>query len=81
MRIIYYLFQRWQEATKRSKYAGKVFADENFLSWKTLESLIEIKFQFLELLVSIGFVPVDLTGKKRRTVITDEILSITGKFQ
>lgn len=72
-------YRRWQEASRRSKYAGKCFADENFLSWKTLETLVEIKQQFLELLVSIGFVPLDLSGRSRkRYAIEDKILELTG---
>lgn len=64
---------------KRSRYAGQVYAEENFLSWKTLHTLGEIKLQFLELLVSIGFVPIDLTNRNRRFV-QDEILEITGIY-
>lgn len=71
-------YRRWQEASKRSKYAGKCFADENYLSWKTLETLVEIKNQFLELLISIGFVPVDLTKGRRARSIKDDILEVTG---
>lgn len=70
-------YRKYQEACKRSKYSGKCFAEDNYLSWKTLETLVEIKNQFLELLVSIGFVPVDLT-KRRGKIQKDDILEITG---
>lgn len=52
-----------------------MFANENYLSIRTLHTLADIKYQFLELLVSIGFVPVDLP---RRRPSVDNILEITG---
>uniref|UniRef100_A0A6B2E9L8 RNA helicase n=1 Tax=Phlebotomus kandelakii TaxID=1109342 RepID=A0A6B2E9L8_9DIPT len=69
-------YQRWREANKRSRYSGRCFAEENYLSVATLEMLVEIKQQFLELLVSIGFIPVNLTGRSRRA--QDNVLEITG---
>jgi ATP-dependent RNA helicase DHX57 len=69
-------YRRWKTAHHRSKYAGQCYADENFLSWKTLHTLGEMKYQFLELLVSIGFVPLDLKGRRR--FIKDDILDLTG---
>lgn len=61
---------------KKSWQAGNVFAQENYLSMKTLTTLGDIKYQLLELLVSIGFVPVDLVSQKRSS--QDRILEITG---
>lgn len=69
-------FQAWLEASKRSKYAGKCYAEASFLSWKTLETLVEIKQQFLELLISIGFVPADITGRRQR--FKDNVFEVTG---
>ncbi|XP_055695529.1 putative ATP-dependent RNA helicase DHX57 [Lutzomyia longipalpis] len=70
-------YQRWREANKRSRYSGRCFAEENFLSVPTLEMLMEIKQQFLELLVSIGFIPIDLSGRHSRK-LQDNVLELTG---
>ncbi|XP_059620655.1 putative ATP-dependent RNA helicase DHX57 [Phlebotomus argentipes] len=70
-------YQRWREANKRSKYSGRCFAEENFLSTSTLEMLVEIKQQFLELLVSIGFIPIHLSGSRGRK-LQDNVLELTG---
>lgn len=71
-------YKRWRKVNKdRNRYAAKVFADENYLSMKTLETLVEMKYQFLELLISIGFVPVDFNPKWRRDR-TDMVLEVTG---
>lgn len=72
-------YKKWLEASKRSKYAGKVYADENFLSWKTLETIIEIKHQYLELLVASGFVPADLTHRRRNFQQFDNIFELSGQ--
>lgn len=69
-------YRKWLEINTQNKHAGKVFASENFLSWKTLVMLGDIKQQFLELLISIGFVCVDLP---RHQAGTDRVLQITGK--
>jgi hypothetical protein len=70
-----FLFQRWLTAYLQNQYDGRVFATENFLSWRTLVTLAGIKRQFLELLASIGFVPVKI-GPRRGGY--DNILTITG---
>jgi len=70
-----FLFQRWLTAYSQNRYNARVFAAENFLSWQTLVTLAGIKRQFLELLASIGFVPVEI-GPRRGGY--DNILSITG---
>lgn len=71
-------YKRWRKVNKeRNRYAAKVFADENYLSMKTLETLVEMKYQFLELLISIGFVPIDFNPKWRRDR-TDNVLEVTG---
>jgi len=69
------MFQRWLTAYSKNRYDGRVFAAENFLSWQTLVTLAGIKRQFLELLASIGFVPVEI-GPRRGGY--DNILSVTG---
>lgn len=71
-------YNKWLEANKRSKYAGKTYANENFLSWKTLDTIVEIKHQYLELLVSSGFVPVDLTKRRRNYSYDDNIFDLSG---
>lgn len=66
---------------KRSRYAGQVYSEENYLSNRTMEMLAEIKYQFLELLVSIGFVSIDLpTIKKgnKQGNFEDKLLELTG---
>lgn len=55
--------------------AGVNFANENYLSRRTLVTLADIKHQLLELLVDIGFVPVDL---KKRNTGQDKVLMFTG---
>lgn len=65
------------EANNRSKYAGRSYADENYLSFKTLETIIEIKHQYLELLVASGFVPANLTSR-RKNMQKDNILELSG---
>lgn len=69
-------YQKFQEANNRSYMAGVNFCNENFLSRKTLVTLADTKHQFLELLVSIGFIPVDLKRKYRSG--EDHVLALTG---
>lgn len=71
-------YKKWAEANNRSKYAGRSYADENYLSFKTLETIIEIKHQYLELLVSSGFVPADLSQRRRNAQLKDNILELSG---
>ncbi|XP_053681355.1 putative ATP-dependent RNA helicase DHX57 [Anopheles nili] len=72
-------YRRWIEAAQKSRYAGQCFAEENYLSGKTLSTIGEMKYQFLELLVSIGFVPIDLSGRNRaKRQQLDDLLKITG---
>nr|CAD7198290.1 unnamed protein product [Timema douglasi] len=56
---------RWRVERVRSRYAGKNYAQVNFLSDKTLVAMADIKHQFLELLASIGFI--HLTHRSRRS--------------
>lgn len=62
----------------KSRQAGFVFAQENYLSSKTLQTLTEIKYQLLELLVSIGFVPIDLSKSTRPKSGQDTVAALTG---
>lgn len=71
-------YKKWLEVNNRSKYAGKVYADENYLSWKTLETIIELKHQYLELLVDCGFVPADLRSRRRNYQLKDNISELSG---
>ncbi|CAO1440622.1 unnamed protein product [Diamesa tonsa] len=71
-------YRRWKDANKRSRYAGQVYAEENYLSSRTMEMLGEIKYQFLELLISIGFVPVDLPKQRKQKSFDDNLLELTG---
>ncbi|XP_011642299.1 putative ATP-dependent RNA helicase DHX57 isoform X1 [Pogonomyrmex barbatus] len=69
-------YTEWQAACRRGKNFGRTFAKQNFLSIYTLNTLADLKYQFLELLVSIGFVSGNLYG--RRSNMVDNILTITG---
>ncbi|XP_070503518.1 putative ATP-dependent RNA helicase DHX57 [Chironomus tepperi] len=73
-------YKKWKEACKKSRYAGQVYVEENYLSLKTLETIGEMKYQFLELLISIGFVPIDLPKKQKGRVFDDNVFDITGKI-
>ncbi|XP_055599209.1 putative ATP-dependent RNA helicase DHX57 [Uranotaenia lowii] len=61
-------YRKWKETSKRSRYAANCYAEENYLSTKTLHTIDEIKQQFLELLVSIGFVPLDFSSRREKFV-------------
>lgn len=69
-------YKKFQEANAKSYQAGMNFANENFLSRKTLVTLADTKHQFLELLVSIGFIPADVRRKRRSG--DDQVLNLTG---
>lgn len=73
-------YRKWRDACKKSRYAGQVYADENYLSLKTLETIGEMKYQFLELLISIGFVPIDLPKKQKGRQFEDNLVEVTGKM-
>jgi len=60
-----------------SNRAGTTFANNNYLSVHTLRALADLKHQLLGLLVSIGFVNVNLPPREQRGV--DSVLSITGR--
>lgn len=69
-------FQTFLDLYKKSPVRGRNFANENFLSYRTLVTIGDIKYQFLEYLVDIGFVPINLSGKKRPNY--DVIYELTG---
>ncbi|CAH0561131.1 unnamed protein product [Brassicogethes aeneus] len=69
-------YKKWLTVYKKSPFAGRNFAGENFLSQKTMVTIADIKHQFLELLVDIGFVPIDLGGRKKPG--QDNVLELTG---
>ncbi|XP_052750294.1 putative ATP-dependent RNA helicase DHX57 [Galleria mellonella] len=70
-------YRKWQQAMKNSTHAALTFANENYLSHKTLLMLADIKHQLLGLLASIGFVPdmPDLRRKMRK----DSVANLTGE--
>ncbi|XP_046383493.1 putative ATP-dependent RNA helicase DHX57 [Ischnura elegans] len=76
-------YKAWTKACENGKYAGIVFAKENYLSTRTLQTLVEMKLQLLELLVSIGFVPEGDVGfrqlKRGARSGIDKIHSFTGQ--
>lgn len=61
---VVFVKQDWHRESSKHYKAGKRFADENFLSVRTLEMMGDLKHQFLELLMDIGFVP--KTNLRRR---------------
>ncbi|XP_065363146.1 putative ATP-dependent RNA helicase DHX57 [Calliphora vicina] len=69
-------YKKWLEVSKRNFFASRNYADEHFLSLKTLQTISEVKYQFLELLVSIGFVPINVPRKRKNA--NDNILELTG---
>ncbi|KAF6205655.1 hypothetical protein GE061_019828, partial [Apolygus lucorum] len=72
-------YKSWQNAfSKFGSRGAQNFANENFLSNKTLMTLADIKTQFLELLMDIGFVPGNLRVSRRKFT-QDRILEITGR--
>ncbi|XP_059062693.1 putative ATP-dependent RNA helicase DHX57 [Achroia grisella] len=70
-------YRKWQQAMKNSTHSALVFANENYLSHKTLLMLADIKHQLLGLLASIGFVP-DIPDLRRR-MRKDSVASLTGE--
>ncbi|XP_054256889.1 putative ATP-dependent RNA helicase DHX57 [Macrosteles quadrilineatus] len=71
-------YNGWRKAAASGKNAGYTYANENFLSVRTMQTLIGIKSQFLEYLASIGFVPDNCRGQNRRCN-EDKILELTGE--
>ncbi|XP_063228702.1 putative ATP-dependent RNA helicase DHX57 isoform X2 [Bacillus rossius redtenbacheri] len=68
-------YKTWLGVHKKGRSAGHRFAQENYLSDRTLLTLADIKHQFLELLASIGFVSL---APARRRAGEDSVLEMTG---
>ena len=75
--FVVFFLKKWRVAHSKSYLAGQNFANENYLSAKTLLKLADIKHQLLELLVAIDFIPVNLKNVRRKSG-DDEVLSLTG---
>lgn len=76
--VAFFTLQKWLDVAKRGNFAAsRNYANENFLSLNTLETIADLKYQYLELLVSIGFVPVNVP--RRRKNASDNILDLTGE--
>jgi ATP-dependent RNA helicase DHX57 len=77
-------YQGWASACKLGGRAGYVFAQENYLSFKTMQMLANMKHQFTELLSGIGFVGKDINVKRLERAARgpgtgpDGVLSVTG---
>lgn len=55
-------YQSWHDITnERGNRAGYNYAQERFLSQKTLHMLVSMKHQYLELLSGIGFGPSNIS--------------------
>ncbi|EDW06069.1 putative ATP-dependent RNA helicase DHX57 [Drosophila mojavensis] len=73
-------YRKWLAVAKRGHYgASRNYASTNYLSINTLEMIADLKYQYLELLVSIGFVPVNVP--RRRPNSSDNVLQLTGHEQ
>lgn len=72
-----FALQKWRQEAKNNIAASKVFANENFMNFSTLMTLVGIKAQFLDYLVTIGFVPENCRMHQKRSG-QDRILDITG---
>ncbi|ALC40030.1 CG1582 [Drosophila busckii] len=73
-------YRKWLEVHRRGSFsASRSYASEHFLSLNTLETIAELKYQYLELLVSIGFVPINVPRRRKRA--SDNILELTGEEQ
>jgi len=57
-------FTGWSQAAKKGGKAGFVYAKDNFLSVKTLETIVTMKHQFAEHLANIGFLPDGVTFRR-----------------
>ena len=77
-------YQGWYAACKKGGRAGYVFAQENYLSVKTLQMLANMKHQFTELLSGIGFIGKDINVKRLERASRgsntgpDGVLTVTG---
>lgn len=74
---IWFVLQKWRQEAKNNIAASKVFANENFMNFSTLMTLVGIKAQFLDYLVTIGFVPEHCRMHQKRSG-QDRILDVTG---
>ena len=75
-------YEGWSKACKIGGKAGFVYAKENFLSVKTLQTIATMKHQFAEHLSGIGFLDKSVTfrrlEKASRTSYPDAIAQVTG---
>lgn len=71
------MLKKWLTLYKKSFYSGRNFANENFLSYRTLVTIGDIKHQFLEYLVDIGFISINISGKKKFNI--DSVYELTGR--
>ena len=76
-------FKAWSEAASGGQQVGWVFSQENFLSQKTLQTISQMKHQFVELLSSIGFLTERVTSRDldraaRGRGGADAVATVTG---
>lgn len=71
----YFFLQSWLKKNQISRRAGDNFAEENYLSWRTLVTIADMKHQFLDLLADIGFVDV---ASRRRKSGDDSVIQLSG---
>ncbi|XP_016978666.1 putative ATP-dependent RNA helicase DHX57 [Drosophila rhopaloa] len=73
-------YRKWLDVARRGNFAAsRNYASEHFLSLNTLETIADLKYQYLELLVSIGFVPINVPRRRKKEC--DNILTLTGVDQ
>ena len=76
-------FRAWTQAASAGQQVGWVFSQENFLSQKTLQTISQMKHQFVELLSSIGFLTERITSRDldraaRGRGGADAVATVTG---
>ena len=57
-------YNAWRNAQKVSYAAGYAFTQENYLSIKTMQTIVSMKHQFAELLSSIGFITDPISSRR-----------------
>jgi len=78
-------YRAWCNAAERGgQRAGWVFAQENYLGQKSLQTIASLKHQFAEMLCSIGFIPGELKMRDFERAArgrggADGILAVTGQ--
>ncbi len=57
-------YNGWKKAQQISYAAGYAFTQENYLSIRTMQTIVSMKHQFAELLASIGFIQDEISSRR-----------------